>query len=282
MIDGSLASTGIPAPVSGNAFNAANQMTSFNGAALSYDANGNLTSDGTNTYAWDARNHLVGISGPTSASFVGACPERSRRNPFGRRVAKTINGVVTQFLYDRLNAVQELDGASPPNVTANILTGLKIDEYFSRTDSAGPATILADALGSTLGLTDASGVLDTTYAYEPFGNVTISGAANANSFQFTGRENDGTGLYYYRARYYSPKFQRFTSQDPIGFSSGGPNLYAYGSNNPLTYFDPLGLFDVPSAAPGPTATPGPSEPAPSGSTCASSPSDSPSIESCIK
>lgn len=43
--------------------------------------------------------------------------------------------------------MQELDGASPPNVAANLLTGLKIDEYFSRTDSAGPATIPADALG---------------------------------------------------------------------------------------------------------------------------------------
>ncbi len=37
---------------------------------------------------------------------------------------------------------------------------IKIDEYLSRTDSAGAATILADALGSTIGLTDASGILD--------------------------------------------------------------------------------------------------------------------------
>ena len=152
----SLASTGIPAPVSGNAFNAANQMTAFNGAALNYDANCNLISDGTNSYAWDARNHLVGISGPAPASFV--------YDPFGRRAAKTINGATTQFLgacpersrRNRYNPVQELDGASPANVTANLLTELRIDEYFSRTDSAGPATLLADALGSTLGLTDAS------------------------------------------------------------------------------------------------------------------------------
>ncbi|MGD0076680.1 MAG: hypothetical protein ABSD31_20475 [Candidatus Binataceae bacterium] len=80
--------------------------------------------------------------------------------PFGRRAAKTINGATTQFLYDRLNPVQELDGASPTNVTANLMTGLKIDEYFSRTDSAGPATLLADALGSTLGLTDAGAIRD--------------------------------------------------------------------------------------------------------------------------
>jgi len=180
---GTMASTGMPAPVSGNTFNAANEMMAFNGATLSYDANGNLTSDGTNAYAWDARNHLVGITGPVPAGFV--------YDALGRRAAKTINGNTTQFLYDRRNPLQELDGASPPNVTANILTGLGIDEYFSRTDSAGPATILADALGSTIGLTNTSGALNTSYTYEPFGNVIISGAANANSFQFTGRENDG-------------------------------------------------------------------------------------------
>ena len=136
--------------------------------------------------------------------------------------------------------MQELDGASPPNVTANILTGLGIDEYFSRTDSAGPATLLADALGSTLGLTDASGNLNTTYTYEPFGNVTISGAANSNSFQFTGRENDGTGLYYYRARYYNPTTQRFVSEDPLEFGGGDVNLYSYVDNQPTALRDPTG------------------------------------------
>ena len=50
--------------VSNNAFNAANDMTAFNGTTLSYDANGNPTNDGTNTYAWDARNHLTAIVGP--------------------------------------------------------------------------------------------------------------------------------------------------------------------------------------------------------------------------
>jgi hypothetical protein len=61
------------------------------------DANGNLASDGTDTYAWDARNHLTAISGGSTASFVGACPERSRRNAFGRRMGKTINGATTEF-----------------------------------------------------------------------------------------------------------------------------------------------------------------------------------------
>ncbi|MCA9421817.1 MAG: RHS repeat-associated core domain-containing protein, partial [Nitrospira sp.] len=60
------------------------------------------------------------------------------------------------------------------------------------------------------------------------------------SYQFTGRENDGTGLFYYRARYYSPVIQRFISEDPIGFAGGDPNLYAYVFNNPVNLTDPEG------------------------------------------
>jgi hypothetical protein len=65
-------------------------------------------------------------------------------------------------------------------------------------------SFLRDTLGSTLALANSSGAIGTTYTYEPFGNTTLGGAANANPYQFTGRENDGTGLYFNRARYYSP------------------------------------------------------------------------------
>jgi RHS repeat-associated protein len=64
--------------------------------------------------------------------------------------------------------------------------------------------------------------------------------ASSNHFQFAGRENDGTGLYYYRARYYSPELQRFISEDPIGLA-GGLNFYAYVGNSPLNFVDELGL-----------------------------------------
>ena len=139
--------------------------------------------------------------------------------------------------------MQELDGASPANVTANLLTGLNIDEYFARADSNGAMNFLTDAMGSTLALADSSGAINTSYTYEPFGNTSVGGS-NANPYQFTGRENDGTGLYFYRARYYSPTFQRFISQDPLGLASRALNLYVYASNNPVLLADPLGLTDT--------------------------------------
>jgi hypothetical protein len=64
--------------------------------------------------------------------------------------------------------VQELDGSNPPNPTANLLTGLGIDEYFTRTDSSGRATLLADALGSIVGLVNSAGSIATGYTYQPF------------------------------------------------------------------------------------------------------------------
>jgi RHS repeat-associated protein len=226
---GSLAQTNLPQPVTGNTFNAANEMTSFNGTALTYDANGNLTNDGTNTYTWDARNHLVAIAGGNTASFA--------YDADGRRALKAINGTSTQLLYDGANPVQELQNGAP---SANLLTGLGIDEYFQRTDTTGTYDYLSDILGSTVALTSASGSVQTQYMYDPFGNSSASGTASSNSFQFTGRENDGTGMDYYRARYYSPDFQRFIGQDLLDFGSGDPNLYAYTSNQPTSLRDPLG------------------------------------------
>ena len=89
---GSLASIQLPSPVSGNTFNADNEMTAFNGATLSYDADGNLTGDGTNTYTWDARGHLATLAGTNVAAY--------EYDAFGRRTHNTLNGLMTRYLYD--------------------------------------------------------------------------------------------------------------------------------------------------------------------------------------
>lgn len=227
--NGSLASTSLPPAVSSAVYDQANRLTSWNGAAITYDANGNMLSDGTRTYTWDSRNRLISIAGPVAASF--------QYDALGRRIQKTVGGTTTAYLYDGLNPVQELSGATP---TVNLLTGVNLDEFFRRTDSTGDRDIITDALGSTLALADSAGTIQTSYAYDPYGNTAQTGQASTNPFQYTGRENDETGLFYYRARYYSPQLQRFIASDPIGLA-GGINTYAYVQNNPLRYSDPSGL-----------------------------------------
>jgi RHS repeat-associated protein len=52
----------------------------------------------------------------------------------------------------------------------------------------------------------------------------VAGEQPADSLGYTAREDDGTGLYFYRARYYDPVMKRFVQSDPIGLA-GGINTY---------------------------------------------------------
>jgi RHS repeat-associated protein len=148
----------------------------------------------------------------------------------------------TSFLYNGANAAQELSGST---VIANLLNG-GVDEVFTRTDSSGSFTPLKDALGSTIALVDSSGNMQTSYTYDPFGGTSVTGSSNANEFQYTGRENEGNGLYFYRNRYYSPLLGRFINEDPAGY---GLNFYAYADDDPIDFSDPFGLLPGGSAAP---------------------------------
>ena len=222
--------TNLPATLASASYDANNRLTQWGAKTLSYDANGNLTGDGTNTYTWNTRNQLMSLAGGSTGSFV--------YDALGRRESKTIGGTATNFLYDGLNMEQESSGGTP---TVNYLTGAGIDEAFSRTDSTGSYSYLTDNLGSTMALTNSAGAIQTSYSYEPYGNTTASGASSTNALQYTGRENDGTGLYYNRARYYSPGYGRFVSEDPIGYL-GGINAYTYSLGNPITYSDQTGLL----------------------------------------
>jgi hypothetical protein len=70
----------------------------------SYEPDGHLTRDATNSYTWDARNHLIAISGGATASFV--------YDALGRRMKKVIAGTTPQFLHDDSNPVQELNSSN--------------------------------------------------------------------------------------------------------------------------------------------------------------------------
>ncbi|CAD0303778.1 hypothetical protein CFBP8129_04980 [Xanthomonas hortorum pv. gardneri] len=230
---GTHAPQALPTATSGNSFDDNNRQTAANNVALSYDESGNLLSDGSRTYVWDDRDRLSQIQqgGTTIASFS--------YDALGRRTAKTEGGTSTQYLYDRLDTVQETQGT-----TVNpILTGLGIDQRYARNDTSGRTYFLTDQLGSTRLLTNAAGSAVQRYDYDPYGTTTQSSAAYTNPYQYTGREKDASGLYYYRARYYRPQWGRFISEDPIQLFAG-PNSYAYVGANPIGLIDPLGLWSL--------------------------------------
>jgi RHS repeat-associated protein len=218
---GSLAATGFPQAVTSAAYDVANEVTNWNGTTISYDANGNIQNDGVAAYTWNGRNQLI-TRGATSLQY----------DSYGRR---TLNPAGNNLFNEGWDVAQELSSTTP--VANRIIGGT--DEFFSRTDSTGAYSPITDALGSVLALTNSSGNITTQYSYDPFGNTTAAGSPSTSVFQYTGRENDGNGLYFDRSRYYYPRLGRFISEDPLGFG-GGYNVYAYVNDSPIDYVDPFG------------------------------------------
>lgn len=231
-VSGNWASGQIPAATTSDyQYDGGNRLISRNGAVPTYGGDGAMQSDGQgNSYTWDVRGRLAQITQGTSV--VAAFGYDS----FGRRVTKTIGSNSITYLYDGLNPVQEQG-----SISSTSLTGLGIDERYARDDVGGRTYYLADSVNSTVALTDAGGGVLQQYQYDSYGNVTPTNSSLSltNPYQYTGRENDQTGLYYYRARYYSPAMQRFISEDPLGLG-GGTNVYAYVGGNPLNFTDSSG------------------------------------------
>ncbi|MHA7267196.1 RHS repeat-associated core domain-containing protein [Arthrobacter halodurans] len=110
----------------------------------------------------------------------------------------------------------------------------------SMSNGSGTYYYTADALGSTIALTDASQGIAAAYTYDAWGRTTPSGPqSNNNRFQYIGQHKDlTTGLYKFGARYYDAVTGRFTQPDPSGQEA---NTYAYAECNPINLKDPSGL-----------------------------------------
>jgi RHS repeat-associated protein len=185
---------------------------------------------------WDQKNRLVGVvNAPNAAGDISYTYDS-----LNRRTSKVVNGVSTEYLYDGINLIAELDSSS--NVIAWYVYSLNVDEPLARIGATGTVHYYhSDILGSTVALTNSSGSVTTQYNYSPFGVTQVIGTDVSQPFRFTGREWDAeTGMYYYRARYYSPSLARFITEDPIRYQSGDVNWYRYVNNNPINNIDPLG------------------------------------------
>uniref|UniRef100_UPI003D2702F5 RHS repeat domain-containing protein n=1 Tax=Rhodopirellula europaea TaxID=1263866 RepID=UPI003D2702F5 len=102
---------------------------------------------------------------------------------------------------------------------------------------------------SIVALTNSSGSITERYAYDAYGDLTITDASGTvrttssddNRYTYTGREWDETiELYHYRARMYDPKAGRFIGRDPIGYEGSPWNLFEFLGGNPLMRVDPGG------------------------------------------
>lgn len=191
---------------------------------LTYDDNGNLTNDGTNSYLWDCENRLIQITYPSSnnkTEFI--------YGPAGIMVklVETVNGSISstkQFI-----GGEERDGSG--NVT-------KL--FFARGQRNGSSNLFyaLDHLGSIRSAANDSGIVQASLTFDPYGQVTRIEGATDIDFSFAGMYvHSRSGLHLAPFRAYNPHLGQWISKDPM--SGAG---YNYTDNDPVNGVDPSGLW----------------------------------------
>ena len=210
-----------------------NRLVVFNGSSVSYDLDGNVTNDGVCSYTYDSASRLTSFGGHTytytsaDIRIRNLCFDEDTTYTYdtncklSKLLTKTTNGTVTKYVYGRG------------------LIGEEVNNTFK--------TYHFDCRGSTVSITDASGNITDTFAYDTYGNLVSRTGTSKVIFLYNGRDGvitDDNGLYYMRARYYSPDMRRFVNADIVAGQISNAvtlNRFAYANGNPVSFVDPFGL-----------------------------------------
>jgi RHS repeat-associated protein len=212
-------------------------VTASASSTLTWDANGNMTSDGTNTYKWDAENRLIQIDYPGVNNFTQLSYDGSGRN---REIVETVSGSVTstkQFVCcsDKMRKHRPCEER---DATGNVTC-----KFFNRGEIVSGTVYFysRNHLRSVSDLTNSGGTIITQLAYDQFGRTTVVNGSIRPNFEFGSyyiHQRSGLNLTFARA--YNSALGRFISRDPIR-ERGGINLFAYVRNRPNMWVDPSGL-----------------------------------------
>lgn len=214
--------------------------------SYSYDADGNMVSDGQYCYTYNEANQISKVKNCSSGQVIAEYLYDFE----GKRTVKKEyqNGSLKQTTYTPEKSFETKKQATDSSVL-NTSYYYVNDELVARKNSDGSKVFYSnDHLNSTNILTDASGKLIEETTYYPYGDIRSGGTKS--KYLYTGQEKDlETGLNYYGARYYNSHIARFTQADsmlPDPYDPQQLNRYAYTRNNPLKYTDPSGnLIQIP-------------------------------------
>jgi RHS repeat-associated protein len=213
-------------------YDIANRLIDVNGTPVTWDSNGNLLNDGTQSYTYDAANRLVGVS-------QGEDVYTYAYNGLGDRVSQVLNGQTTNYALD-LNAglTQVLQDGEQ-----TYLYGVNRVAQVAETQVG---YFLPDALGSVRQMVDETGAVTLQQSYSPYGEVVVSEGTGETDYAFTGEwQSASTNLVYLRARFYQPSTGRFLNRDKWEGEPKQPktfNYWNYAESNPIKYTDPTGMY----------------------------------------